>query len=153
MDIASCAGNPSGNACIAGQARSKAIVAGVAAGIVGGTALSMTPAMLAAIESGVKVCTINPVLCVNKVGIFITETLGAEAVPSGIAIIGSSAYGARLAKELSRDDLVKLAGIATYKKEGGDVTLEIVSNVMQWKYESGKYSFKDTGKVTDIRYP
>ncbi|WP_405471122.1 hypothetical protein ACGTI2_21310 (plasmid) [Morganella morganii] len=153
MDIASCAGNPSGEACIAGQVRSKAIVTGVAAGIVGGTALSMTPAMLAAIESGVKACTINPVLCANEVGIFVTETFGAEAAPSGIAILGSSAYGAKLAKELSHDELAKLAGIAAYKKNGGDVTPEFVSKLMQWKYESGKYSFKDTGIVTDVKHP
>lgn len=115
----SCADNPSGEACIRGQAVDDALKLALATGL-------GTHGLIIAVDAAAAGCLTNPVLCANEAGVFILEMLGAEAAPAGIALTGTAGLTAKLTKE----QLVELATLQALKKEGGDVTPEMVSQVI-----------------------
>uniref|UniRef100_UPI003075E017 DNA/RNA non-specific endonuclease n=1 Tax=Proteus faecis TaxID=2050967 RepID=UPI003075E017 len=132
-DMMSCSSNPSGDACIRGQAVDSALKLALVSSLSANT-------LIVVADTAAAGCLSNPVLCANEVGAFIIETLGAEAAPVGIAITGTAGVTAKLTKE----QLVELATIqAVAKKDGVDVAPEIVNKVI-----SGNAS-KEIPKITN----
>ncbi|MEY0291136.1 DNA/RNA non-specific endonuclease, partial [Providencia rettgeri] len=131
-DVMSCADNPSGEACIRGQAVDDALKLALATGL-------GTHGLIIAVDAAAAGCLTNPVLCANEAGVFILEMLGSEAAPAGIALTGTAGLTAKLTKE----QLVELATLQALKKEGGDVTPEMVNKVI-----SGNAS-KEIPKITN----
>lgn len=137
----SCADNPSGEACIRGQAVDDALKLALATGL-------GTHGLIIAVDAAAAGCLTNPVLCANEAGVFILEMLGAEAAPAGIALTGTAGLTAKLTKE----QLVELATLQALKKEGGDVTPEMVSQVISGsaskEIPKGTVATGSTGKET-----
>ncbi|MEQ5401065.1 hemagglutinin repeat-containing protein [Providencia rettgeri] len=131
-DVMSCADNPSGEACIRGQAVDDALKLALATGL-------GTHGLIIAVDAAAAGCLTNPALCATEATNFIIEMLGAEAAPAGIAITGTAGYTAKLTKE----QLVELATLQAVRKEGGDVTPEMVNKVI-----SGNTS-KEIPKITN----
>ncbi|WP_080750952.1 DNA/RNA non-specific endonuclease, partial [Providencia rettgeri] len=131
-DVMSCADNPSGEACIRGQAVDDALKLALATGL-------GTHGLIIAVDAAAAGCLTNPALCATEATNFIIEMLGAEAAPAGIAITGTAGYTAKLTKE----QLVELAILQAVRKEGGDVTPEMVNKVI-----SGNAS-KEIPKITN----
>ncbi|EOW4654480.1 DNA/RNA non-specific endonuclease [Proteus mirabilis] len=131
-DMMSCSSNPSGDACIRGQAVDSALKLALVSSLSANT-------LIVVADTAAAGCLSNPVLCANEVGAFIIETLGAEAAPAGITITGTAGYTAKLTKE----QLVELATLQAVRKEGGDVTPEMVNKVI-----SGNAS-KEIPKITN----
>ncbi|HGN1708205.1 TPA: DNA/RNA non-specific endonuclease, partial [Providencia rettgeri] len=139
-DVISCADNPSGDACIRGQAVDDALKLALVTGL-------GTHAAIIAVDAAAAGCLINPVLCANEAGVFILEMLGSEAAPAGIALTGTAGLTAKLTKE----QLVELATLQAVRKEGGDVTPEMVNKVISGN--AGKEIPKITNeqKVIEIK--
>ena len=124
-DVMSCVDNPSGEACLRGEAVNKAIAIALVGGAAGGAVAAITPEALAAAQVAMRTCAANPALCTVEVSNFIVETIGAEAAPAGIAVTGAG-YGVKY----STEQLVEFAALQAIKKEGGEVTPEMVNKVI-----------------------
>ncbi|MDL5167482.1 hypothetical protein QSH14_09405 [Proteus faecis] len=142
-DMMSCSSNPSGDACIRGQAVDSALKLALVSGL-GANALIVVA------DTAAAGCLTNPVLCANEVGTFIIETLGAEAAPAGIAITGTAGVTAKLTKE----QLVELASLqAVAKKDGVEVTPEIVNKVITGKGTSGSAGAEQANNAANNALP
>ncbi|WP_337236334.1 VENN motif pre-toxin domain-containing protein [Proteus faecis] len=142
-DMMSCSSNPSGDACIRGQAVDSALKLALVSGL-GANALIVVA------DTAAADCLTNPVLCANEVGTFIIETLGAEAAPAGIAITGTAGVTAKLTKE----QLVELASLqAVAKKDGVEVTPEIVNKVITGKGTSGSAGAEQANNAANNALP
>ncbi|MBK1425295.1 VENN motif pre-toxin domain-containing protein [Yersinia pseudotuberculosis] len=98
-NILSCADNPGSASCQKGLAMQDALMVALPAGLGGGLLAAATPEIAAAAKAAIQACAGNVVLCLNNVGIQMSEAIVPGGVGAGSAVgIGKTAAEATAAK-------------------------------------------------------
>lgn len=98
-NIASCSTDPSSASCQKGLTMNDALMVALPAGLGGGLLAAATPEIAAAAKAAIQACAGSVVLCLNNVGIQVSEAIVPGGVGAGGAIgIGKTAAEASAAK-------------------------------------------------------
>jgi filamentous hemagglutinin len=98
-NIASCSTDPSSDSCQKGLAMNDALMVALPAGLGGGLLAAATPEIAAAAKAAIQACAGSVVLCLNNVGIQVSEAIVPGGVGAGSAVgIGKTAAEATAAK-------------------------------------------------------
>ncbi|EOI1370609.1 hemagglutinin repeat-containing protein [Serratia marcescens] len=98
-NIASCSTDPSSDSCQKGLAMNDALMVALPAGLGGGLLAAATPEIAAATKAAIQACAGSVVLCLNNVGIQVSEAIVPGGVGAGSAVgIGKTAAEATAAK-------------------------------------------------------
>ncbi|CNL40251.1 hemagglutinin repeat-containing protein [Yersinia proxima] len=88
-NIMSCADNPGSASCQKGLAMQDALMVAIPAGLGGGLLAAASPEIAAAAKAAIQTCAGNVVLCLNNVGIQMSEAI----VPGGVGASGAIGIG------------------------------------------------------------
>ncbi|WP_198555889.1 hemagglutinin repeat-containing protein, partial [Rahnella sp. AA] len=98
-NIMSCSTDPGSASCQKGLAMQDALMVAIPAGLGGGALAAASPELAAAAKAAIQACSGNVVLCLNNVGIQMSEALVPGGVGAGGAVgIGKTAAEATAAK-------------------------------------------------------
>ncbi|CAO97008.1 VENN motif pre-toxin domain-containing protein [Erwinia tasmaniensis] len=88
-DVLSCVDNPGSASCQKGMAMNDALMVALPAGLGGGVLAAATPEIAAAAKAALQACAGNVALCLNNVGIQMSEAI----VPGGVGAGGAVGIG------------------------------------------------------------
>nr|WP_024560418.1 VENN motif pre-toxin domain-containing protein [Franconibacter pulveris] len=147
-NIASCSTDPDSASCQKGLAMQDALTVALPAGLGGGIPAAATPEIAAAAQAAIQSCAGNVVLCLNSVGIQVSEAI----VPGGVGAGGAVGIG----KTVTEATAAKSEAVAANAAKGVISPKNVADELTEISFKQLDKKFKhaeDFGVMTTKKNP